>query len=161
MPATDAPHTTFVAEPGALDGTAVAVIPAPREAVFRCYVEPELLARWWAPPGFEVKVERFEPEIGGSWRTLNVDPEGNPWAFRGVFHDIVPDERIVQTFEFEGQPGHCCLQTARFRDVDGGTEVTEQAVFQTVEDRDGMADSGWRDFTPIGMAQLAEVARGL
>jgi len=160
MPAA-AIDTQFTADPGALDGTVVAVIPAPRDAVFRCYAQPELLARWWSPPSLEVRIERFEAHTGGSWRMLNIDGDGNEFAFRGVFHEVAAPERIVQTFEYEGAPGSVCLQTATFREVDGGTEVTEHAVFTSVADRDGMADQGWRDFAPVGMAQLAEVARGL
>jgi uncharacterized protein YndB with AHSA1/START domain len=158
---TSTPETTFVAEPGSHEGKSIAVIEAPREAVFRAHVEPELLAQWWAPPQLEVKIDEFDPTPGGSWRILNYDEDGNEYAFRGVNHDVVPNERIVQTFEWEGLPGHVCLQTATFEDADGGTRLTAQAVFQSVEDRDGMADSGWREQAPIGMAQLNEVAKRL
>jgi uncharacterized protein YndB with AHSA1/START domain len=159
--ATTTPETKFVAEPGALDASFTAVIDAPRETVFRAYVEPDLLARWWAPPEYEVEIEEYDPVPGGRWRFLNVDSDGNEWAFRGVIHDVVPNERIVQTFEFEGVLGHVCLQTATLEDADGGTKVTHQAVFQSVADRDGMKESGMEQQAPIGMAQLAEVVRAL
>jgi uncharacterized protein YndB with AHSA1/START domain len=158
---TSAPETTFIAEPGSLEGSTIAVIDAPREAVYRAHVEQELLTRWWAPPELEVKVDEFDPTPGGRWRILNYDADGTEYAFKGVFHDLVPNERIVQTFEWEGMPRHVCLQTATFEDVDGGTKVTAQAVFQSVEDRDGMAESGWREQAPVGMANLSEVARSL
>jgi uncharacterized protein YndB with AHSA1/START domain len=158
---TTAPETKFVAEPGSLEATSIAVIDAPREAVFRCYVEPELLAQWWAPPEYEVQIEEYDLRPGGRWRFLNADPDGEAWAFRGVIHDVVPNERIVQTFEFEGMPGHVCLQTATLEDADGGTRVTHQALFQSVADRDGMKDSGMEQQAPVGMAALAEIARSL
>jgi hypothetical protein len=56
-------------------------------------------------------------------------------------------------------PGHVCLQTLTLEDAEGGTKVTQHAVFQSVEDRDGMAETGAREFAPVGMAQLAEVLR--
>jgi uncharacterized protein YndB with AHSA1/START domain len=158
---TTSPETKFVAEPGSHEATTTAVIDGPREAVFRAYVEPDLLARWWAPPEYEVKIEKLEMTPGGSWRILNIDAEGNEYAFRGVNHDVVPNERICQTFEFDGVPGHVCLQTATFEDADGGTKVTGHVVFQSVEDRDGMKESGMEEHAPIGMAQLAEVVKGL
>jgi len=157
---TTAPETEYVAEPGSYEATTTAVIDAPREAVFRCFVEPDLLARWWAPPKYEVEIEKFDPTPGGSWRFLVVDGDSKD-AFKGVCHDVVPNERITQTFEWEGLPGHVCLQTATFEDADGGTKVTEQVVFQSVEDRDGMSEAGMKEQAPIGMAALSEVARSL
>ena len=159
---TTAPETTFVAEPGSHEATTVAVIDAPREAVYRCFVEPDLLARWWAPPRYAVEIEEFDPTPGGRWRFLNIDPDdGSEHVFKGVCHDAVANERICQTFEWEGLPGHVCLQTAGFEDAEGGTRVTEQIVFQSVADRDGMAEAGMKEQAPVGMAQLQEVAKSL
>jgi len=68
----------------------------------------------------------------------------------------------VQTFEFEGVPGHVCLQTAIFEDAGAGrTKVTNHAVFQSVADRDGMKDSGMEEHAPVAMAQLAKVLENL
>jgi uncharacterized protein YndB with AHSA1/START domain len=158
---TSAPETTYTAEPGSLEATTVAVIDAPREAVYRCFVDPELLPKWWAPPELKVEIEKLGTRHGESWRVLNIDEDGNEYAFRGAVHEIVPNERICQTFEFESLPGHVAMQTATFEDADGGTRVHEQMVFQSVEDRDGMSESGMKEHAPVSMAQLAEVARSL
>jgi uncharacterized protein YndB with AHSA1/START domain len=98
---------------------------------------------------------------GGAWRVVHVDPDGNEYAFRGVYHEVVPSERVVLTFEFEGMPGHVCLERHTFESVDGGTKVTQHSVFQSVEDRDGMAESGMEQHAPVAMAQLQDVASGL
>ena len=59
--------------------------------------------------------------MGGRWRFLNIDSDDNEYGFHGVFHEITPGERIVQTFEFEGAPGHVSLETLRFgQDADVG-----------------------------------------
>ena len=158
---TSAPETTYVAEPGSLEATTTAVIPAPREDVFRCFVDPELLPKWWAPPELEVKIDKLATKHGESWRILNLDEDGNEYGFRGVVHDIVPNESVCQTFEFEGMPGHVAMQTTTFEDAGGGTRVYEQMVFQTVEDRDGMSESGMKEHAPVSMAQLTEVAQSL
>lgn len=155
------PETQFVAEPGSHTATTTAVIPAPRDAVFRAYTEADLLARWWGPAELTTQVDRFEPRRGGSWRIVHADPEGNEYGFHGVYHDVVPSERIVLTFEFEGMPGHVCLESTTFEDADGGTRVVSHSVFQSVEDRDGMKDSGMEAHAPVAMAQLTEVARSL
>jgi uncharacterized protein YndB with AHSA1/START domain len=158
---TTAPETEYVAEPGSLEATTTAVIAAPREAVFRCFTEAELIARWWAPPEYETKIEEFDPRPGGRWRFVVGPGTDEETAFSGVCHDVVPGESVCQTFEWEGQPHHVCMQTATFEEVEGGTRVTEQVVFQTVADRDGMSESGMKEHAPVGMAQLQEVAQSL
>jgi uncharacterized protein YndB with AHSA1/START domain len=155
------PETTFVAEPGSHEATTSAVIAAPVDAVWRAYVEPDLFARWWGPAELTSKIERLEPVAGGSWRVVHIDPDGNEYAFRGVYHDVVPHERVTFTFEFEGMPGHVCLETHTFEAVDGGTKLTQHAVFQSIADRDGMAESGMEQHAPVAMAQLQEVAQSL
>ena len=155
------PETTFVAEPGSHESTTSAVIDAPVDAVYRAHVERDLFVRWWGPAELTSKVDRWEPVTGGSWRVIHVDPDGNEYAFRGVFHEVVPNERLVLTFEFEGMPGHVCLETHTLEAVEGGTKVTQHAVFQSVADRDGMKDSGMEQHAPVAMAQLQDVAGSL
>ncbi|MFI6870227.1 SRPBCC family protein [Nocardia sp. NPDC050406] len=154
------PETTYTAEPNSHAATTTAIIDAPKAAVYRAYTEADLLVRWWGPRELTSKVEQFEPVTGGAWRVVHVDPSGAEYGFRGVYHEVSPD-RIVNTFEFDGTPGHVCLETVTFEDVDGKTRVTSQSVFQSVEDRDGMAQSGMEEFAPVGMAQLQEVASSL
>ena len=50
---------------------------------------------------------------------------------------------MVQTFEWEGMPGHIAVETATFEDLgDGRTKVTNVSLFHTTEERDGMLASG-------------------
>jgi uncharacterized protein YndB with AHSA1/START domain len=154
------PETTFEAPENAHVMTMTAVIDAPVESVYRANVEVDLLTQWWGPRELTSKVDTFEPRVGGAWRIVHVDPDGNEYGFNGVFHVVTPTQ-IVKTFEFEGAPGHVNLQTTTLEEVDGKTKVTEQALFQTVFARDMMADTGARDFAPVGMAQLEEVAKSV
>ncbi len=154
------PETTFVAEPGSHEFTITAVVDAPREAVYRAYTEPELLTQWWGPAELTTTIEKLEVKQGGVWRFVHTDSEGNTYGFHGVYHEVQP-ERIVQTFEFEGVPGHVSLQTATFTEADGRTTITEHAVFQSVADRDGMKAAGAEAHAPVGMAQLAAVLENL
>ncbi|HRN68963.1 MAG TPA: SRPBCC domain-containing protein, partial [Promineifilum sp.] len=83
---------------------------------------------------------------------------GNVYAFHGVYHDVVAPERIVQTFEYEGMPGHVVMETAVFEDLgDGKTRVVTQSVFQSVEDRDGMAASGMEVGVNEGYERMNEL----
>jgi uncharacterized protein YndB with AHSA1/START domain len=154
-------ETTFSAEPGSHAATITAVVDAPRDAVYRAYTEPGLFTQWWGPAELTSKVERFEPVDGGSWRIVHVGPDGSEYGFHGVYH-LVSQDKIVNTFEFEGVAGHVCLETVTFEDLDGGrTRLVARSVFESVEDRDGMKDSGMEAFAPVGMAQLEKVAQSL
>jgi uncharacterized protein YndB with AHSA1/START domain len=86
--------------------------------------------------------------IRGSWRFIQKDANGNEFAFHGVNHEVLPPERIIDTFEFEGLPekGHVLLETARFEALPNNrTKLVSQSVFQSVADRDGMLQSGMEE----------------
>ena len=114
---------------------------APRELVFKAITDPTLIPRWWGPRRYETIVDKMEPRVGGTWRFINKDADGNEFAFNGVYREIVPPERVVQTFEFEPMPGHVSVDTMTLEDVDGKTKLTSRSLFDSREDRDGMMQS--------------------
>jgi uncharacterized protein YndB with AHSA1/START domain len=122
--------------------TIVREMDAPPKLVYDTLLDPELIPQFWGLSYLETRVDTFEPRPGGSWRFVQKDPDGNEYGFHGVIHDLVDSERIVQTFEFEGMPGHVSLSVMRLEEVDGRTRITDVSVFESVEDRDGMVDSG-------------------
>ena len=133
----------IIVNPGSLEIVTKMTFNAPRELIFKAYTDPDLIPQWYGPRFLTTEVDKLDAQPGGQWRFLNRDPEGNVYAFHGVYHDVVAPERIVQTFEYEGMPGHVVLETAVFEDLGGGkTRVETQSVFQSIEDRDGMAASG-------------------
>jgi uncharacterized protein YndB with AHSA1/START domain len=137
--------TKITAEPGKQEIMITREFDAPRELVFRAFTDPELYVQWIGPRGLTMTLETFESRNGGSWRYIQKDPGGNEFAFHGVNHEVLPTERIIGTFEFEGLPekGHVILQTARFEALPGNrTSMTSQSVFQSITDRDGMLQSG-------------------
>jgi uncharacterized protein YndB with AHSA1/START domain len=148
---------TVVAEPGKQETLLTRELNAPRELVFRAYTDPELVGRWWGLRNTTTVIDQMEARPGGRWRFVERDGEGNEFAFRGVYHDIVAPERIVQTFEFEGMPGHVLLETTTFEDIGGKTKVVGHSVFQSVEDRDGMVASGMEYGAEEGYQQLEEL----
>jgi len=118
------------------------VFDAPRALVFQAYTDPALIPRWWGPRGVTTTVDQMDVRPGGIWRYIMRGEDGKEGAFNGVYHEITPPERVVCTFEFEGNPGHILLATVTFDEHDGKTTVTDSSVFETVEDRDGMLNSG-------------------
>jgi uncharacterized protein YndB with AHSA1/START domain len=130
---------------------------APRELVYRAFTEPELLAQWLGPHGYTMKVDRYDLRDGGTWRYTHTDQEGNEYAFHGVFHGEPSPEGMVQTFEFEGAPGHVSMDTVMLEDHDGSTIVRTNTVFQSVEARDAMVEGGMAVGMSEGYEQLDEL----
>ena len=150
-------HTRVIAEPGKREVVITRVFDAPQHQVFRAHTDPALIPQWWGPARYTTTIDKMNAKPGGSWRFVQRDAAGNMYAFHGVYHDILSPERIVNTFEFEGTPGHVSLETAIFEDVGGRTKVTSRSVFQSVEDRDEMIKAGMEEGVLESMDRLAEL----
>lgn len=147
---------TFTVEPARPEVVMCRDFDAPRDLVFRAYVDPDLVARWWGPRSLTSIVERLDARPGGAWRIVQHGEDGEH-AFHGFYHLVQPPERIVRTFEYEGAPGHVILESATFEDLGGRTRVVTQAVFQSLEDRDGMVGAGMESGAVESMDRLAEL----
>jgi len=150
-------ETKIIAEPGKQELVITRVFNAPRELVFKTTMDPNLIPQWWGPSKYETIVEEMDTRPGGQWRYIQRDTEGNVYAFHGFYHEIVAPERAVQTFEFEGAPGHIALETTRLEEYDGKTLMTNAAVYQSVEDRDAMIQSGMEEGARELFDRLAEL----
>jgi uncharacterized protein YndB with AHSA1/START domain len=117
------------------------VFDAPRDRVFAAFIDPQLIPRWWGPRGTTTIVDEMDVRPGGSWRFVSHDSHGSETAFRGTYREVVAPERIVQTFEWEGLPGHVSVDTATFEDLGDRTRLTTTTLFHTTEERDGMLSS--------------------
>jgi uncharacterized protein YndB with AHSA1/START domain len=132
----------FIVVPGKQEVIVTRLFDAPRELVFKAYTDPNLIQKWWGPSYLTTTIDKMEPRPGGQWRFIQRDPQGNEYAFHGVYHELAFPFRIVDTFEFEGTPGHVILETTTFEDQNGQTLLTNHDVYQSVEDRDGMVGEG-------------------
>lgn len=93
---------------------------ASRERVFAVWTEPELLVRWWGP-GAEAEVDL---RVGGRFR-LSMQFDWGAMVAVGEYREIVPPERLVFTFSWEGDPtGEETLVTVLLQEVEEGTELT-------------------------------------
>lgn len=148
-------------EPGTQEVVLTWAFEAPRQLVFTAYTDHQMIVNWWGPRELTTTVERLEAKSGGGWRFIQRDPEGNVYAFHGVFHELSPPQRIVRTFEYEGTPGRVMLETVTFEELEGRTEVTTHSLFQSVSDRDQMVDAGMERGVLDSMERLAQLmARG-
>jgi uncharacterized protein YndB with AHSA1/START domain len=120
------------------------VFDAPRARVWQAYTDPKLVAQWWGR-GNKVVVEKFELKAGGHWRFVE-HSDNAEHGFEGRFREITPMDRISQTFEWDGMPGHPVIDTATFVDLPGGkTKIIAESQFFSQEERDGMMAYGMED----------------
>lgn len=150
--------TKIITEPGTPFVSIERTFDAPAELVLRAHTEPELLVQWMGPRYLTMTVDELDASHGGRYRYTHADPDGNAYAFRGVFHGTPSVEGgIVQTFEFEGMPGHITLEKLTFDEVGGRTTIRGLSTFQSVADRDAMVESGMETGIVEGYEQLDEL----
>lgn len=124
--------------------------------------DPALIPQWWGPRAYTTRVDTMDVRPGGKWRFINGLPGGEEVGFRGEYREIVAPERIVQTFEWEGLPGHISVETAIFTETDDGrTLLTDHTVFTSKEDRDGMIQSGMEKGLRETHDRFAELLAGI
>ena len=117
------------------------VFNASRDRVWQAMTDPNQIAQWWGR-GNKLKIERFEPKRGGYWRFVESDGK-EEHGFSGRFREVTKNERVVQTFEWDGMPGHVCVETITLEDLGNGkTKLVNVTLFHTTEERDGMLHSG-------------------
>ena len=125
--------------------------------LFRAHTDPDLYARWVGPDDLSTRVEHWDARRGGRWRFVNIreaEGETEEYAFRGCFHEVRED-RIVQTFTFEGMPDAVSLETLTFEDLgDGWTRLHAQSLVDSFEAREGMLASGMETGIQQGYAKL-------
>lgn len=128
---------------------------ASAERVFRAHTDPDLFAQWIGPRAYATAIEHFDARSGGSYRFVQTGADGRSYGFHGSFHELTSPSRMVQTFEFEGAPGHVSLDAAVLEDLGGGhCRLTVHSAFQTVEDRDAMLAAGMTDGMNEGYERL-------
>jgi catechol 2,3-dioxygenase-like lactoylglutathione lyase family enzyme len=82
-------------------------------------------------------------------------------GFEGRFREVTPPERLVQTFEWDGLPGHVAINTMTLEDLgDGRTKLVTVSLFHTPEERDGMLHSDMEQGMSQSYAALDGVLEG-
>jgi uncharacterized protein YndB with AHSA1/START domain len=132
---------------------------APRERVWRAITEPALVAQWWGR-GNKLEIERMELRRGGHWRYVE-HAGGEAHGFEGRYREIKPPDLVESTFEWDGAPGHVCVNRLTLEDLgDGRTRLVSVSTFMTAEDRDGMVSAGMEGGMNESYAALDRVLAG-
>lgn len=75
-------------------------IDAPREKIFRAWTDPELLKQWFCPKPWGVSHAELDVRAGGCSVIVMKGPNGEVVDNRGVYLEVVPNEKIVFTDAF-------------------------------------------------------------
>jgi uncharacterized protein YndB with AHSA1/START domain len=130
---------------------------APVENVFRAHTDARLLEQWMGPRRHETTYETFDCRAGGGYRFVSRS-EGTEACFYGSYHEIRVNERIVQTFTWEGMPDHVALEKIVFEDLgDGRTRISSTSLVDSFEDRDAFIAYGMEGGVREGFERLDEL----
>ena len=134
-------HSTFVLE---------RVYPAAPARVFNAFADPKAKAKWFKPPEdwgpekqeMDFRVGARETSVGG--------PKGGPViSFRALYQDIVPDQRIIYTYDMDidGKPISVSLATIELKAEGSGTRLTltEQGAYLDGFDDPSVREKGKKD----------------
>ena len=81
-------------------------------------------------------MREFDARTGGAWSYV-IAGANQAWSFHGSFHEVTAPEPIVQTWEYEEEPGHPTIEVFTFVDLpEGRSRIDGLTVFLSVEDRD-------------------------
>ena len=132
------------------------LIAAPREKVFKAWTDPELLKQWFAPLPWTTPHAELDVRTGGANLIVMRSPEGNEFPNRGVYLEVIENERLVFTDAYTKawEPSEKPFFTAvlTFEDEGGKTRYTARALHWTVADRETHEKMGFHE----GWGQCAD-----
>ena len=141
------------------------IIDAPRDKVFRAWTEPELLKQWFAPLPWTTSKAETDTRAGGASLIVMRSPEGNEFPSRGVYLEVVQNERLVFTDAFtkDWEPSEKPFMTVilTFEEIEGKTGYTARVRHWTVADREAHEKMGFHAGWAVCAEQLAEIVAKL
>ena len=123
------------------------VINAPRERVYQAWTDPVLLKQWFAPKPWTTPVAETDVRPGGATLIVMRGPDGNEFPNRGVYLEVVPNERLVFTDAYSRawEPSEKPFMTVivTFENQNGKTKYTARVRHWSVADREAHEKMGF------------------
>lgn len=134
---------------------------APVDKVFAAHTDPDIYARWNGPHDLSTTIGEWDCRTGGAWSFVSADADGNEFGFYGSFHEVRPNELIVQTFTFAGFPDGVSLERLTLDDLgEGRCRLTAVSLVDSFEARDAMIASGMEHGIREGYEKLDDHLAG-
>jgi uncharacterized protein YndB with AHSA1/START domain len=150
-----------VTTPSDLEVRMVRTFEAPRNLVYDAWTRPDLLRRWLGREGDELVVCDVDLRVGGSYRFVWRMSEGGEMGMGGVYREVVPNERIVATENFDPpydeEMGGEAVTTMTFDEREGRTTITSTTAYRSKEARDGAVATGMAEGAAESYDRLADL----
>ncbi len=148
----------ITAEKGKQDVVITREFDLPLELLFKAHVEPDIIEQWMGS-----KVLKLENKKYGSWQLEKRDAQGNVvFGANGVFHDFIPNKKIIRTFEMDNAPFPVQLEFLEFEKLtDDTSKLNMHMIFKSVEDRDQLLQVGMAQGMNMAHNRLQEVVSKL
>lgn len=139
------------------------VFDAPRELVYRAWVDPEQIQRWFGPKGFTVTTHAIDLRVGGMWRFDMIAPDGTLYPNRMTFLTMKEPELLVfdHGTDREDDPNKFRVTVTFDAQSNGKTVVTMRQLHPTKERRDATIAFGAVEIGNTTMDKLEAHLRGL
>jgi uncharacterized protein YndB with AHSA1/START domain len=139
-------------------------IDVPREKLYRCWTEPELLKPWFCPKPWRVTEAEMDVRPGGRSFVMMQGPEGETFPNHGVYLEVVPNEKIVFTDAFVDawtpSTKAFMVGTVTFEDLGGGrTRYVARVQHWNAADRKAHEEMGFYIGWGVATDQLADFAK--
>ncbi len=150
--------TKVTAEDGKQEYVITRDFDLPLELLFKAFVEPELVEQWMG-----TKALKLESKKHGSYQFETKDAQGNV-VFRanGVIHELIPDRKIIRTFEMENAPVGVQLEVYEFeKTTDDSSKLVMHVIYESLEKRDQVLQYGLVQGVNWAHNRLQEVLNNL
>jgi uncharacterized protein YndB with AHSA1/START domain len=141
------------------------LLDAPRDKVFRCWTDPALVIKWFTPPPWTTTHAELDVRPGGASLIVMNGPDGQEMQTRGIYLEVVPNERLVFTDAFvrAWEPSEKPFITGilTFEDEGDKTRYTAKVRHWTADDRKRHEEMGFHQGWGIATDQLETLAKSL
>jgi uncharacterized protein YndB with AHSA1/START domain len=154
-------NTTEFTMPSDVEVQITRVLEAPRELVWEVFTKPEHLQNWMlGPEGWEMPICELDLRPGGTWHYEWRHASGEQMEMSGVYQEVTPQERIVNTENWGGGWPET-VNTLTLTEEDGKTTVRTVVRYPSVEARDAALQTGMRDGVNLSYERLEKLVRSL
>ncbi|HEU4450638.1 MAG TPA: SRPBCC family protein [Gaiellaceae bacterium] len=153
--------TTTLTTPSEREAVITRVVEAPRSLVWEAWTSPEHLPHWLlGPDGWTMPVCELDLRPGGAWHFVWRRSDGTEMEMHGVYREIVPPERLVNTESWGGDWPET-VNTLVLTEEDGKTTITLTVLYPSEEARDAALGTGMKDGADMSFDRLAAYLRTL
>lgn len=130
---------------------------APPDVLWRAWMDPKVITRWWGPLGFSTTTHSIDVRPGGAWRFDMHGPDGRNYPNRVIYEEVDEPRRLVYRHAGAEDTEPICFHVVvTFEPIGGGTRLTMQSSFPTDEQRQLANEYGAVDGAVQTLGRLAD-----